>query len=569
MEPRPDDLFLGCDLSTQQLKIVAINSSLQTIHEAACHFDNDLPQYKTTSGVHVNGDEIAAPVEMWIAALDLVLQRMKDEGFEFGRVRGISGAGQQHGSVYWSREAEGLLAALEKDKTLVEQLSPKAFTHPISPNWQDHSTSRECADHEAAVGSAEKLAEITGSKAHERFTGPQILKLRRNRPEVYHETYRISLVSSFLSSLFLGSIAPIDIADVCGMNLWDISSNTYSQRLVSLVSDNPGSLIQKLGIPETDGGRLIDYISPYFVHRYGFPTDCCVVPFTGDNPATLLSFPLRPLDVIISLGTSTTLLVTTPTYITDPGYHMFAHPTTPGLYMAMLCYKNGALARLGVRDAVSKVKDTWDEFTKIALETPVLGRENADDPAKLGFYFPLSEIIPAAPSGTWRFLSNGELEEVQPGGKWDVPRDDVRTIIESQALSMRLRSQPLLAQGAGRPGKIWVVGGGSSNPAINNIIGQVFGAREGVYKLLKGAANACALGGANKAAWGVLRKKGETFEDFMAARWEAEGGGRSERVVQGMKDGEGDGIWEKYGEVLGVFEEAERRVVASKNGQGH
>jgi hypothetical protein len=43
-------LFLGLDLSTQQLKAVIISEDATVVHESAVHFDNDLPQYKTTNG---------------------------------------------------------------------------------------------------------------------------------------------------------------------------------------------------------------------------------------------------------------------------------------------------------------------------------------------------------------------------------------------------------------------------------------------------------------------------------------------------------------------------------------
>ena len=43
-------------------------------------------------------------------------------------------------------------------------------------------------------------------------------------------------MSSFLASLLLGSIAPIDISDVCGMNLFDIRNNQWSQPLLELVA---------------------------------------------------------------------------------------------------------------------------------------------------------------------------------------------------------------------------------------------------------------------------------------------------------------------------------------------
>lgn len=64
-------------------------------------FDTDLSHYNVNKGVHTNDDQhqVYAPVAMWIEALDLILTRMKEKGFDFSRVKGVSGAGQQHGSV--------------------------------------------------------------------------------------------------------------------------------------------------------------------------------------------------------------------------------------------------------------------------------------------------------------------------------------------------------------------------------------------------------------------------------------------------------------------------------------
>jgi len=73
---------------------------------------------------------------------------------------------QQHASVFWSKKAEEILGGLSAEKTLKEQIFPKAFSHPYSPNWQDHSTTAECVFIEEQIGGAEALAQITGSKAH-------------------------------------------------------------------------------------------------------------------------------------------------------------------------------------------------------------------------------------------------------------------------------------------------------------------------------------------------------------------------------------------------------------------
>lgn len=107
-----------------------------------------------------------APVAMWLEALDLVLSRLKDAGAPLNKIRGISGSGQQHGSVFWSKEGEEILSNLDPQKSLVEQLSPKGFTIESSPNWQDASTQKECDAFDAALGSETELAEATGSKAH-------------------------------------------------------------------------------------------------------------------------------------------------------------------------------------------------------------------------------------------------------------------------------------------------------------------------------------------------------------------------------------------------------------------
>lgn len=160
-------LYLGFDLSTQQLKGIVVTSDLKVAHIAKFDFDADSKGFGIKKGVLTNEAEreVFAPVLLWLQALDTVLNRLKEQGLDFARVKGISGAGQQHGSVYWSHEAEKLLKTLQKEKTLEEQLQG-AFSHPYSPNWQDASTQKECDEFDAALGSQEELANVTGSKAH-------------------------------------------------------------------------------------------------------------------------------------------------------------------------------------------------------------------------------------------------------------------------------------------------------------------------------------------------------------------------------------------------------------------
>ncbi|OIW33798.1 actin-like ATPase domain-containing protein [Coniochaeta ligniaria NRRL 30616] len=569
-------LYLGFDLSTQQLKAIVIQSDLTVVSEAKVDFDGDFgSKYGIKKGVLLNDDEgsVYAPVAMWLESLDLVLARLRDDkATPMHRIRGISGSCQQHGSVYWSRDAERLLSAVSPDRgDLASQLSPRAFSHPYAPNWQDHSTQHECDEFVAHCGTADRLAQVTGSSAHHRFTGPQILRLRRALPDMYAATERISLVSSFLASVLMGDIAPMDISDVCGMNLWDIPANAWSEPLLELTAggkDGVAELLSKLGPVRQDGGGSMGAVSAYFSRRYGFSPDCQVAPFTGDNPATILALPLRPLDAIVSLGTSTTFLMVTPVYKPDASYHFFNHPTTPGQYMFMLCYKNGGLAREKVRDTLPPPADTtdpWANFNKAVLATPPLDIRGPSDRAKIGLYFPLPEIVPNIRAGTWRYTVGlpeaQDLQEVEAAGDGDwTPEKDARAIVESQALSMRLRSQKLVHSPAGdsklppQPRRIYLVGGGSLNPAIARVMGDVLGGADGVYRLDVGG-NACALGGAYKAVWAFERGEGETFDELIGKRWREEGA--ITRVDGGYKEG----VFERYGSVLGGFERMEGDIL--------
>ncbi|KAI0434131.1 xylulose kinase-like protein [Xylaria sp. FL1042] len=580
-------LYLGFDLSTQQLKAIVIASDLTVNSEAKVDFDADFgTKYGIKKGVRINEDEgeVYQPVAMWVEAVDLVLARLREKGCPMDRIKGVSGSGQQHSSVYWNAEAEKTLKNLDPERSLIEQLGG-VFAYEFAPNWQDHSTQKECDDFDGHLGDPVKLAEVSGSAAHHRFTGTQILRMRRRRPQVYEATARISLCSSFLASVFLGSIAPFDISDVTGMNLWDISAQTWNQQLLELTAgsgEGVPALHAKLGEVPLDGGVLLGAVSPYFARRFGFSPDCRVTAFTGDNPATILSLPLRPLDAIVSLGTSSTFLMNTPNYKPDPSYHFMNHPTTKGHYMFMLCYKNGGLAREKVRDALPKPDDggdPWANFNKSVLETPPLDVRRDGDPAKLGLYFPLPEIVPNVQAGTWRYTCNARdgssLTEYSSSSSssstsspskqttW-TPEADARIIVESQALSMRLRSQNLVSSIPGRPElpaqprRIYLVGGGSLNPAMARVFGDVLGGAEGVYRLDVGG-NACALGGAYKALWACERgeeQEQKSFDELIGARWKEEGN------VQKVDDGFREREYGMYGNVLGAFEEMERRVLS-------
>jgi xylulokinase len=162
-----EPLYLGLDLSTQQLKAIVVNSNLKAVQNVTFDFDADSSGFEIEKGVITDlaEHEVYAPVALWLQALDGVLQKLKGTGLDLARVRGISAAGQQHGSVYWNADAEKILATLDSSRTLQDQVQ-NAFSHPYSPNWQDASTHAQCELFDSALGGPAALSQVTGSKAH-------------------------------------------------------------------------------------------------------------------------------------------------------------------------------------------------------------------------------------------------------------------------------------------------------------------------------------------------------------------------------------------------------------------
>lgn len=570
------ELYLGFDLSTQQLKIIATNGKLDHLGTYNVEFDQEFGEkYEVKKGVRVNeqSGEIVSPVAMWLDAIDFLFGKMKQQNFPFDKVVGISGSGQQHGSVYWSLDAPQLLSNLDASTTLASQLK-SAFTFPESPNWQDHSTGEEIKVFEDTVGGPEKLAELTGSRAHYRFTGLQIRKLAvRKNPELYRKTHRISLVSSFVASVLSGEITTIEQAEACGMNIYDIKKHDYDDELLSLAAGvHPkadsaseeerekgiASLKEKLGEVKKVSYDNCGTISSYFVKKFGLNPSARIYPFTGDNLATIISLPLHPNDILLSLGTSTTVLLVTQNFKPSAQYHLFVHPTMPNHYMGMICYCNGALAREKVRDALNEKysleKNSWDKFNEVLDSSKKFDN-------KLGIYFPLGEIVPNASAQFKRSkLANGKIEDVE---SWDID-EDVSSIVESQSLSARLRAGPMLngsdssnsstpeldesSSGessklkkmyhelhsefgdlytdgekhtygslTSRPRNTFFVGGASNNLSIVRKMASILGAMDHNYKVE--IPNACALGGAYKASWShTCEKKNQwiNYDDYIS-----------------------------------------------------
>jgi len=493
--------FLGLDSSTQSLSALIIDlDSRQIVYEADVNFDEALPHYGTKNGTLPSDDPqvVHSPPLMWVEALDLLLQKMQNDGAPLGDVKAISGSSQQHGSVYLNATAPAILANLTAEPPLTDQLRG-IFSRETAPIWMDSSTSVECEEIEAALGGKAATAEATGSAAFERFTGPQIRKFAKTEPKAFEQTSHIALVSSFMASILAGRIAPIDSGDGAGMNLMDIHTKTWHPAALDAVFASPlriasFGITQKhfrntsgpnLGIYDAGGvkklpkcsnpWKIIGPILPTLGKKYGFAADTLCTAWSGDNPNSVVGLGLiEPGMTAISLGTSDTFFGTLRDCQTDPNAegHVFGSPT--GDYMSLICFKNGSLAREKVKDQYGL---DWAGFST-ALESTPPGNGGK---MMLPYFEP--EIVPRVlEPGVRRF---GGLDKADAAA-------NCRAVVEAQMMSMRIHSQWM----GEPPTKIYATGGASANSQILQIMADVFQCP--VYR--QETPNSAALGAALRAA---------------------------------------------------------------------
>ena len=464
-------------------------SEWRLMFESALKFDEALPAFGTIHGVlpHPDPRVSHAPPAMWAAALDLMMARVARSGINVKSIAGISGGAQQHGSVYLNARAAALLASFDPARELGDQAG-EMLSRPVSPLWMDASAGVEAAEIEQAVGGAGTMARRTGSRAFARFTAAQIRRFWQREPEAYACTTRVHLVGSFMASLLAGTDAPLDPGDASGMNLMDLGALEWWAPAVAACAPDLRSKLPAL-VPAS---TVIGTLAPYWQQRHGFPPALLIV-WTGDNQASLAGSGLvREGQVGISLGTSDTIFgPMREARVDETGAgHVYGAPT--GAFMALTCFANGSLARERVRDMFGL---DWAGFTALLRATP----PGNGGRMLLPWFEP--EITPRV---TEPGLVRHALEASDAAGH-------VRGIVEAQMMAMARHS----AWMGVRPSEIHATGGASGNPAVLQVMADVFGAR--VFRSAR--ANTTAPGAALSAFRGAAAREGVSLP------WEAIGAG--------------------------------------------
>jgi xylulokinase len=442
-------LVAGIDSSTQSCKVVVRDAETGKL-------------VRQGRASHPDGTEVH-PDAWWTA-----LQSAIAEAGGLDDVAAVSVAGQQHGMVVLDENGEVVRPALL---------------------WNDTRSAGAAADLTAELGGPQKWVEAVGIVPVASFTLTKLRWLARNEPANAARVAAVCLPHDWLTWKLSGSTSIDDIktdrSDASGTMYWSAATNQYRPDLLELGFGRLIKTPEVLG-PTGVAGRLNGTIP--------------LGPGAGDNAAAALGTGALPGDVIVSIGTSGTVFVSSDVAPNDPSGAVAGFADTTGRFLPIVVTLNAAR----VLDAAAKLLSVdHEELSRLALSAPA----GADGLVLVPYLE--GERTPNRPDAT------GAIHGLTL--KTSDPAHLARAAVEGMLCALADGLDALVAHGA-QANRIVLVGGGARSEAVRRIAPALFGKPvlvppPGEY-VADGAARQAAwvtLGGDAAPTWSA--ETPETYED--------------------------------------------------------
>jgi xylulokinase len=435
-------LVAGIDSSTQSCKVVVRDAETGKL-------------VRQGRASHPDGTEVHP--DAWWAALQSAIE----EAGGLDDVAAASVAGQQHGMVVLDENGEVVRPALL---------------------WNDTRSAGAAADLIAELGGADKWVEAVGIVPVASFTLTKLRWLARREPANAARVAAVCLPHDWLTWKLSGSTDLADLrtdrSDASGTLYWSAATNQYRPDLLELGFGRVIRTPEVLG-PTGIAGHL----------RSGAPLG----PGAGDNAAAALGTGALPGDVIVSIGTSGTVFVSSDVAPNDPSGTVAGFADTTGRFLPIVVTLNAAR----VLDAAAKLLSVdHAELSRLALSAPA----GADGLVLVPYLE--GERTPNRPDAT------GAIHGLTL--KTSDPAHLARAAVEGMLCALAEGLDALVAHGA-QANRIVLVGGGARSEAVRRIAPALFGKPV----LVPPPGEYVADGAARQAAWVTLG--GET-----APTWSAE-----------------------------------------------
>jgi xylulokinase len=433
-------LVAGIDSSTQSCKVVIRDAETGKL-------------VRQGRASHPDGTEVHP--DAWWAAL----QEAIDQAGGLDDVAAASVAGQQHGMVVLDENGEVVRPALL---------------------WNDTRSAGAAADLIHELGGGGPDAEERGRRAWAdavgivpvaSFTLTKLRWLARNEPGNAERVAAVCLPHDWLTWKLAGArgldALRTDRSDASGTLYWSARTNAYRPDLLELGFGRDLAVPEVLG-PTGVAGHL--------------PSGAPLGPGAGDNAAAGLGAGALPGDVVVSIGTSGTVFVSTDVAPNDPSGIVAGFADATGRFLPIVVTLNAAR----VLDSAARMLGVdHAELSRLALSAPA----GADGLVLIPYME--GERTPNRPNATGA-IHGLTLRTADPAHL-------ARAAVEGMLCALAEGLDALVAQGADAR-RIVLIGGGARSEAVRRIAPALFG----LPVLVPPPGEYVADGAARQAAWVTL-----------------------------------------------------------------
>ncbi|WP_330626242.1 xylulokinase [Vallitalea guaymasensis] len=284
-------MFLGIDLGTSSVKLIAVDENGRILGESVRDYPIYYPQLNYAE---------QNPEDWWSATKEALKEIVDKIDVEVDEIESIGLSGQMHGLVILD----------ENDKVLRPALL-----------WCDQRTQEECDEITEHFGK-DKLRDLTANKALTGFTAPKILWVKKNEPEIFNKINKIMLPKDYINYKLTGNFST-DVSDASGMLLVDVKNRTWSKEVLDFLSIKE-EMLPKLYESSDSVGNLKDDLKK----EIGITSDIVVAAGAGDQAAGAVGTGVVEEGTIsVALGTSGVVFAAHDKFAVDDEarVHSFCH----------------------------------------------------------------------------------------------------------------------------------------------------------------------------------------------------------------------------------------------------
>lgn len=277
--------FLGLDVGTQGLKVVAIDESAQVLWNRTYGYASIYPQ----------GGWVEQNPQDWVAAVERALQ---EAGTLDVKWSGVGITGQMHTLVVSDEHGNPLRNAIL---------------------WSDQRTGPYVDWLTREVG-LERLLQITGNAPLTNYTALRLLWLRDHEPTTYGKIASIAVAKDWLRGIMTETHAS-DVSDASGTYLLDVRRRQWHIEWIQRLGIDPAWVP-----PVAESHDIVGEMRVGPSSIQGVP----VVAGAGDQAAGAVGMGLSKYELGLSLGTSGVLFWLLDQFMPppDPSIHAFCHAET-------------------------------------------------------------------------------------------------------------------------------------------------------------------------------------------------------------------------------------------------